>query len=181
MNKILPIILLVAIGFVSYGVYTQANKSIKSKRLQCQSATTTFERIFVDEPIKESIKALKSNNYIIKSDIEYSKLMKSNLIDTLNIEQADEILEKTIKEFIKNETHKSSDKKVLIDYYIYENDKKDSGKKNDDAKKYAGYLVFQFKYDNKLVYKIQTDYMNIDGSDIKERMNCVFESFVSID
>ena len=181
MNKLLPIILLCVIGFVSYSVYTQANKSAKTKRLECQSKTTTFERIFTEEPITEAIKSFKSNNYTIKSNIEYSKLMKSNLIDILTVEQSDEMFEKIIKSNIKIQDSKiENDTKVLIDYYIYENDKDDKGKKNDDAKKYAGYLVFQFKYNNKLVYKMQTDYMNIDASDIEDRMNCVIKSFSAI-
>ena len=181
MNKLLPIILLAIIGFVSYGVYTQANKSIKTKRLECQSKTTTFERIFTEEPIIEAIKSFKSNNYTIKSNIEYSKLMKSNLVDILSVEQSDEMLEKIIKSNIKIEDSKiQNDTKVLIDYYIYENDKEDKGKKNEDAKKYAGYLMFQFKYDNKLVYKIQTDYKNIDASDIEERMSCAIKSFTAL-
>ena len=181
MNKIFPLILLIAIIFVSYGVYTQANKSIKIKRLDCQSKTTTFERIFIEEPIKEAINSLKSNNYTIKSNIEYSKIMKSNLIDILNIKQADEILEKSIAANINTKnTHIEDEHKVLIDYYIYENDKDDSGKKNKDAKNYAGYLVFEFKYKNILVYKIQTDYMKLDASDIEDRMNCAIKSFTSI-
>ena len=77
-------------------------------------------------------------------------------------------------------THIEDEHKVLIDYYIYENDKDDSGKKNKDAKNYAGYLVFEFKYKNILVYKIQTDYMKLDASDIEDRMNCAIKSFTSI-
>jgi hypothetical protein len=181
MNKILPIILLILITFVSYGVYKQANKSVKTKRLECQAKTTTFERIFVEEPIKEAINSLKSNNYTINSFIKYSKFMKSNLINILTKEQADEILEKVIKSQIKEPIKTSDDTKVLIDYYIYENDKEDTGKKNNDAKSYAGYLMFEFKYKNILVYKIQTDYMDINASDIENRMNCVIKSFIEID
>ena len=40
--------------------------------------------------------------------------------------------------------------------------------------------MFEFKYDNKLVYKIQTDYMNIDANDLEDRMDCVINSFTSI-
>ena len=163
MNKILPIIGIAILGFVFYGVFTQATKSIKSKRVECQTKTITFEKINIDEPIKKAITSLKNGNYEIISDIEYSKYMKSNLINILSKEQSDEKL-----------------KKVLINYYIYENDKEDSGKKNNDAKSYAGYLVFEFKYDNKLVYKIQTDYMNLDGNDIDDRMDCAVNSFISI-
>ena len=47
---------------------------------------------------------------------------------------------------------------------------KDEGKKNKDAFLYAGYLVFEFKLKDELLYKIQIDYTNIDTSDIKSRM-----------
>jgi hypothetical protein len=65
-------------------------------------------------------------------------------------------------------------------YYIYENDKEDKGKKNKDALLYAGYLVFEFKLDNEILYKIQIDYMQTDASDIKSRVNCAIESFLTI-
>lgn len=182
MNKLIPIILITLMTFVAYGVYKQANKSMKIKRLECQSKTTTFEKIFVEEPIREAINSLKSNNYTISSSIEYSKFMKSNLIDIQTKEQADEMLKNAINSQIKEEDKKTSnDTKVSINYYIYENDKQDTGKKNNDAKSYAGYLMFEFKYNNILVYKIQTDYMNINASDIEERMNCAIKSFIAID
>ena len=182
MNKLIPIILITLMTFVAYGVYKQANKSMKTKRVECQSKTTTFEKIFIEEPIREAINSLKSNNYTINSSIEYSKFMKSNLIDILTKEQADEILKKVINSQIKEEDKKTSDDtKVSINYYIYENDKEDTGKKNNDAKSYAGYLMFEFKYNNKLIYKIQTDYMDTNISDLDERMDCVINSFISMD
>lgn len=181
MKNKLPIILLILFGIFFYSVYKEATKSAKSKRLECQSKTTTFEKIFIENPIKEAIKSLESNNYELISDIKYSEFMKSHLIDILTKEQSDEKLKAVIEKYInKNSSENKENQKLLIDYYIYENDKEDNGKKNKDAKSYAGYLVFEFKYDNKLVYKIQTDYMNIDANDLEERMNCAIDSFISI-
>ena len=40
--------------------------------------------------------------------------------------------------------------------------------------------MFEFKYDGKLVYKIQTDYMDIDANDLEDRMDCAINSFISI-
>ena len=102
--------------------------------------------------------------------------MSINIFDK---NQSDVLLKNILE---KNMISKKEDstEKTIIDYYIYENDKEDNGKKNNEAKSYAGYLVFEFKYENKLVYKIQTDYMNLDGNDINERMNCVIDSFISI-
>lgn len=104
--------------------------------------------------------------------------MPSHLINILDTKKADEILNKILKKYIQSNIE--NEKKLLIDYYIYENDKEDKGKKGAKSKLYAGYLVFQFKLDNHLVYKVQTDYMNIDGKDIEERMECSIKSFLSI-
>ncbi len=181
MNKILPITLLVLLTMISYSIYKEVIKSAKTKRLECQSKTTTFEKIFIENPIEEAINSLESNNYEIKSDIKYSEFMKSYLINILTKEQSDNKLKIVIEKYIdKNLTKSEKDKKLLIDYYIYENDKEDKGKKNKEAKSYAGYLMFEFKYDNKLVFKIQTDYMNLDANDLEDRMDCAVNSFVSI-
>lgn len=179
-SKIISLLIIILLSFIFYSIFIQATKSVKSKRLECQSKTTTFEKIFFEEPIIEAINSFKSNNYEIISNIEYSKYMKSHLIDILTKEQSDEKLKDVIDKYLSSKDTKASNKKLLINYYIYENDKEDRGKKNKDAKSYAGYLVFEFKYDKKLVYKIQTDYMNLDAKDIDERIDCVVNSFISI-
>ncbi|MGB1227475.1 MAG: hypothetical protein ACPG9K_06240 [Poseidonibacter sp.] len=179
MKKILPIILIVLVLFVTFAVFEELNKfDPKKKRLQCQEKTITFEKIEFENPIWETNNLIETNNFVIKSNIEYSKFMKSHLINILNVQQADDILNKILKQYIKSD--KPNNKKLEIDYYIYENDKEDKGKKGAKSKLYAGYLVFEFKLEGKVVYKIQTDYMNIDGNDIEERMNCVVKSFLSI-
>lgn len=179
-TKIIPIIIICLFSFIFYAVFTQATKSVKSKRVECQTKTTTFEKISFEEPIIDAINTFKSGNYEITSDIEYSKYMKSNLINILTKEQSNEKLQNIINKYLDSNIKSENNKNVLINYYIYENDKEDTGKKNKDAKSYAGYLVFEFKYDNKLIYKIQTDYMNIDGNDIEDRMDCSVNSFISI-
>ena len=179
MNKILPIVILTVITVIIFAVFEEVNKfDPKKKRLECQEKTVTFEKINFEDPIWESNNLIETNNFIIKSDIEYSKLMDSHLINILNVKQADEILTNVLKKYITSD--EPSDKKLVIDYYIYENDKKDKGKKGAKSKLYAGYLVFEFKLNGKIVYKIQTDYMDIDGKDIKERMDCVIKSFLSV-
>lgn len=181
MNKILPLVIIILLSVIFYAIFKEATKSSKVKRLECQTKTTTFEKIFVENSIKDAIDSFESNNYEINSDIKYSKYMKSHLIDILTREQSDEKLKKVIDKYInKNLINNKDDKKLLLDYYIYENDKEDNGKKNQEAKRYAGYLMFEFKYNNKLVYKIQTDYMNLDANDLEERMDCVLNSFISI-
>ena len=178
-KMILPGILILLILFVTFAVFEEVNKfDPKQKRLACQEITTTFEKIDFENPIWETNNLIETNNFIIKSDIEYSKYMPSHLKDILTITQADKMLNSILKTHIKSNT--PNEKKLIIDYYIYENDKEDKGKKGAKSKLYAGYILFEFKLDNKLVYKIQTDYMDIDGKDIKERMACAIDSFLSI-
>ena len=178
MKNYLLFIVILFVGFIFYAVLTQVSKSSKSTRVECQTKTTTFEKIFLDKPVEEAIKVLKKGNYKIVSNIEYSKYMKSNLINILTKEKADDLLKEVL---VKNlSINQNSNEKLTIEYYVYENDKEDTNKKNSEAKSYAGYLMFEFKYNNELIYKIQTDYKNIDASDIKERMDCVVSSFLSI-
>ncbi|WP_421716695.1 hypothetical protein [Arcobacter arenosus] len=180
MNKFFIFILIFIVGFFTYGIVTmESNDPIKKqKRLSCQTKTTTFEKIANKQLAQEAIKLLESSNYIIKSRIEKSVYMESQIDKHICEEKANEYLNKSISRYLK--TKEEKEQKLLIDYYILENDKEDKGKKGTKCKLYAGYLVFEFKLDNKLIYKIQTDYMNIDTSDIPERMDCVIKSFITL-
>jgi len=179
MTRVLYFFLALFIVAISYGVYTQVTKeSIKSKRVVCQNKTTTFERIYSKQNIQKAKKLLLTSNYDLHLTIDYSKYMPSNLKTIINKEK----LETMIKDIISNyeDTNKSSENNLQIDAYLYENDKEDKGKKSKKAKLYAGYIVFEFKLNNKSIYKIQTDYMHLDASDLEDRINCSIKSFVSL-
>ena len=177
MNKILIFILLIIALFFGYGIYSNINKkSAKTKRIACQDKTITFESLSSKKLISKAQELYSKGQYKILSDIEYSKLMNSVLINHLSKDDLEALVSKKLPPQKKN----LSNEFLLIDYYVYENDKKDSNKKNDKAKLYAGYLVFEFKLGKKLVYKIQTDYMKQDASDIENRVDCVIKSFKTI-
>lgn len=180
MNKLYTLLLTALILFFAYGIITKEKDTSlkKEKRVECQKKTITFEKIANKNLAKDAIKALETDNYIIKSRIEQSVYMKSSILNYITKEKSDVLLKSTISKYIKDK--KVAEKKLTIDYYILENDKEDKGKKGPKAKLYAGYLVFEFLYDGKLIYKIQTDYMKSDTSDIPERMDCVIKSFISL-
>lgn len=180
MNKFIFFVIVFVVTFFGYGIYSKnANDPIKKeKRVKCQEKTTTFEKISNKDLAKDAIDLLKSGNYIVKSRIELSKFMDSQILNHIDEKRANEFLEKSIALYATQPVAK--DEKLLIDYYILENDKEDTGKKGTKCKLYAGYLVFEFKLENKLIYKIQTDYMNMDTSDIPERMDCVLKSFITL-
>ena len=136
--------------FLTYGVLNQKKDDPKAKRVACQKSVTTFEKIYKKD-IQKAKELLKSSNYNIESYIEYSQNMKSNLKNSFSNKDSDKILVDDKKSFETEE--KQQNEKLLISYFIYENDKKDEGKKNKDAFLYAGYLVFEFKLKDELLYK----------------------------
>lgn len=176
------ILSLLIIILISGGLYAALNNATKAsstqKRLACQKTTITFERIYNQTKLKEAINLLGTNNYKTQIQIDYSKYMKSKLIDILDEKQAINKLQTALKLYIKEQ--KQTEDKLLIDFYIYENDKKDKRKKGDKCKLYAGYVMLEFKYKGELIYKIQTDYMQTDISDMNERLTCAIKSFVSL-
>ncbi len=168
------------ISAISFSVYEQINKpkmSAKSKRIDCQMKTTTFERILEKSLILEAQQLLKNKSYIIESKIWKSKYATSKLFDHISKEQIDSL---TIKAISNISIANTSKKNLLIKFYTRENDREDPGKHGTECKLYAGYLVYEFILDGKLVYKIQTDFMDFQGKDIAQRINCVFNSFMTI-
>jgi len=73
---------------------------------------------------------------------------------------------------------KSAD--IFVDIMIYENDKKDPGKKTARSKLYAGYIEATFKVNKQITYKIQTDFMNLKGKDIPQRITCLVNSVMTL-
>jgi len=180
MNKIYYILIALVLVFFGYGIITKKDNDPlkKEKRVPCQKTTTTFEKIANKKLSNKAVELLESGNFIIKSRIEQASFMESKILNYINVEKADEILLSVLKKYQKEQISKND--KLIIDYYILENDKEDTGKKGTKCKLYAGYLVFEFKLENKLIYKIQTDYMKMDTSDIPERMDCVIKSFITL-
>jgi hypothetical protein len=180
MNKFYYVLIVFVILFFGYGILTKDsnNPMKKEARVPCQKKTVTFEKISNRDLIEKAVSLLESGNYTVKSRIEQSVYMKSQILNYISVEKADKILTYTIKKYLKNDNNDND--KLLIDYYILENDKEDKGKKGTACKLYAGYLVFEFRLNGKLIYKIQTDFIEEDTSDIPERMDCVIKSFITL-
>ncbi len=168
-------------GFIivlfAYVIYSSVTKDDpKSSRLVCQKEVTTFETIRKPEQVSDAIKALKSGNYKLESEIRFSKFMKSQLGNYLSVEDVDKMLKEVI-----GVVANPSDNPLIIDYSVYENDKKDPGKKTKKSKLYAGYIYLDFKMDKKSVYGIQLDYKDLQAKDLKKRIECAIKSFLSAD
>jgi len=184
MKKYIYIVLIgVLCYFIGESIYVEMTKDStpgKAKRLECQKKVTTFERVFDKEEIINFQETIKSGSINFTSDIEKAKYSKSTLFESVSLENIDVILKDSLLEYkVTNSENVTSNYK--IHYYIYENDKDDPGKKSKKSKNYAGYVVFEIKnISNKLIYKIQIDFMDHKGSDIDQSIRCIVKSVMSI-
>ena len=172
---ILTLLLLVAIGYFSFG--HKAQKSAKAMRLACHKQSVVFEKVYDEVLLKKAQNALFSGAYKLTSRIQKSVYMKTRLFDYVDLKKVDKLVEDAIA------TYKSdiaTDDTVALDYYIYENDKTDPGKKTTKSKLYAGYLRFTLTYGGKRVYSVQVDFMDIYGKDIIKSVSCAIESIHTI-
>ncbi len=153
-------------------------ESGKAKRIPCQKHATSFERGFGDEDIKYAQKLIESGNVSLSSSIEKAVHAESKLFEYVKLSDTDKIVTNKLDSYVKNKVENSE--KLNLSYYIYENDIKDPGKKTKKSKLYAGYVVFQVKNkNNKVIYKVQIDFMDKKGADIAQSIECCIESLAT--
>ncbi|NOQ29898.1 MAG: hypothetical protein GQ570_02120 [Helicobacteraceae bacterium] len=156
-------------------IYTQVNKKdAKSKRVECQEHSTMFEKVVNKELLNTLQKSLKSGSVDVEVTAQKSTYMKSKLFEYV---KESDIKDNFLKLVNKNRDTKATAK---VDILIYENDKKDPGKKTAKSKLYAGYLVLSFNIQSTLVYKIQIDFMDDKGRDVQRVLECALNSAKTI-
>lgn len=174
MKKIIyTIIAFIVLFLIGQSIYQQINKTTaKAARIQCHKNSTVFEKVLKPKLLNTLQNDVKNGDISVNISIEKAKYMESklfNYVDPINVKKQ---FEKLIKTTGKNNSS--------IDILIYENDKNDPGKKTPKSKLYAGYLVFSFKQNNKLTYKLQIDFHDHKGHDIPKVLQCALNSIQSI-
>ena len=181
-KRMVQIILgLAVLFFIGSGIYDQANKkprSAKAKRLPCQKKSITFERTYIKPAIQKIQESLKNGAYTINIRKEEAVYMETRLFEYVDTDNVKTMIEKEFLTYAKES--KNSNENVTIDLLIYENDRGNPGKKTKKSKLYAGYLMFSFKLGGKEVYKIQIDFMNHEGKDIKQKIACAAKSIMTL-
>ena len=172
---ILTLLLVAAVAYISFG--SKSNKSGKAQRLACHKKSVVFEKVYSPVLLKEVQNALYAGEYKLTSRADKSKYMKTRMFEYVDLKEVDELVKTAIAGY-KTATSATNDK-VGVDYYIYENDKSDPGKKTAKSKLYAGYLHFSFTYKGKRVYAVQVDFMDLKGKDIHKSVQCAIKSIVT--
>ena len=169
---IISIVFFVAIG---NSIYDQMNKkSAKSVRLECHKNSTVFEKVLKPKLVTQLQDGIKNGAISLEIEIEKAKYMDSKLFEYVD----PQVVKKDFINLIKNV--KNNEKNVQVNILIYENDKNDPGKKTAKSKLYAGYLVFTYKVQNKLVYKQQIDFLDHEGKDIPKVLDCGLISVLTL-
>ena len=182
MKKNIIIFIIVFVGYlVGNSIYLQAIKDPtpgKAKRLACQKRVTAFEKSFDNKEIKKAQSLLKSGDVYFISSAKKAIYAKSKLFNYVSLKDADNIFQKELDTYKKSKS--IAKEKLKLIYSIYENDIKDPGKKTKKSKLYAGYIWLEIKNkDNKLIYKVQIDFMDKKGGDIAQTLKCCIKSFAT--
>jgi hypothetical protein len=165
---------------VGESIYKEATKSSSSrlKRIACHSEVVCFERLYgTPDEISTAKALLQAHRFRLNASVERSVHMKSRLFEVVKPADVEVLVDKAFKAGFTPAAAMPNDVEPLtIDYYIYENDKLDPGKKTPKSKLYTGYLVFNLIHNGKKLYKFQIDFMDPDGKDIEQRIRCAVES-----
>lgn len=170
-KTIFVIFVILVVSLIGISTYKQLNKkSAKASRLDCHKEVVVFERVYANDKLEELQKLIKTGEIKYDFKIEKAKYMESKLFEFVDANKtSDEVLHIL---GLKNYDKSDLELKVLL----YENDKLDPGKKSAEAKLYAGYLMFDFYISAIPIYKIQIDFMDLQGKDIAKRVECVKQS-----
>jgi hypothetical protein len=178
MRYFMTILLIGVVLIIMKSAYDQTQKpSAKAARLACHTKSVVFEKVQAPSLLKELQNALRSGDVAITTKTLEAKHMPTHLFEYL---KASDVEQKTHQELAKHALSSPVQKKASIEITIYENDKLDPGKKNTEAKLYAGYLIYQFSLDTQPVYKIQIDFMDLKASDVDEKIVCAIDSVMSL-
>ena len=175
------IIIVIFFSLVVKEIYTQTSKvktSAKAHRIECQKERITFEKVLKQDLVKQMQDSIKANNYTLDVWAQKAKYMKSVMFEKVSIKEIENRLNTELLKYKDNAIISSQN--LFLDVMVYENDKKDPGKKTAKSKKYAGYIEVGCKLGKKVVYKIQTDFMSLNGADIPNRLNCITKSIMTL-
>lgn len=136
--------------------------------LICEKESFTQYKVFNQELLNESQKALNRGYYKISSSYKKSKKIKSIVEDYISLNELDSFYIKAIGKKNKENIQKY----LTIDYKIIEKDKDTKTAKIKRKTFYSGSILTTFKADDKDIFKVFTDFRMYDKNEIKSRIDC---------
>lgn len=153
--------------YVKYGPKQQ----ILHSNLECQKQSPTYDKVIQPSLLKKAHTLLTSGAYVLDGGIIKPRFGKSYFSSLLDIDQTDEYFKNAI-----NIPQKQKNYVLKIRYELFENDKNDPRKKEED-KMYAGDLMSIFRINDKVIFKMKTRIKEYNKEEIKERIQCSVKAF----
>ncbi|PUE64161.1 hypothetical protein [Arcobacter caeni] len=171
-------IVLITITIVLYSKYI-ANDSYEEITkeevipLLCEKEVFTVSKIYNQELLNKSIKALNKGFYKLEGSYKKSQQTQSIIEDFISIEELNSYYIKAIEKKSKEDITKY----LTIKYEIIENDKKEQNKKISDCKFCSGGILTSFLADDKEIFKFYTDFKLYDKNEIASKIDCAIKVY----
>lgn len=166
------IIAVVITLYAKYGPKEKVPLRVHSN-LECQNTTSTIDKITTPSLFKSAKYYFENGLYVLDGGFIKPRFGKFYLKDIITIEEANEFFKSNI--VIKQKENPV--KYLKIKYEIIENDKNDPRKKDVQNTSHAGRILSSFRINGKEVFMMETDFLEYDKEDIKNRIDCTVEAF----
>ena len=166
-------IIIISVTLTLYVKYVAQDPEITKTKvvpLMCEQDTLTKYKVYNQELLNESLKALRRAYY--KLDGSYKSVNETSLVakDFISLNELDSLYVEAIGKKAKTDIKKF----LTIEYKLIEKDK------NSDIKRdsfYSGSIMTVFKAGQKDIFKIFTDFRLYDKEEILSRIKCSIEVY----
>jgi hypothetical protein len=172
-------IVIISITIILYSKYISnddyKNDDLKEKviPLSCEKEVFSTSKVYNQELLNESQKALDKGFYRLNGQYKKSTHSESIIEDFISLFEVDSFYIKSIDKEEKDNINKF----LQIDYQIIENDKKDPNNKQKDCKFCSGSILTTFKAEQKDIFKFYIDFNLYDKNEIEKRIDCTIKAY----
>ncbi len=141
--------------------------------LSCEKEVFTVSKVYNQELLNESMKALNKGFYKLEGTYKKSQLTPSIIEDFIAIDELNSYYEKAIEKKLKTDINKY----LTIKYEIIEDDKKDKNKKISNCKFCSGAILTSFMAEEKEIFKFYIDFRLLDKNEIASKIDCTIKVY----
>lgn len=141
--------------------------------LECEKEVLTVSKVYNQELLNESMKALNKGYYRFQGDYKKSLETESIIESFISINEMNSYYIDAIGKTPKKDINKY----LTIKYEIIENDRKDNSKKVTECKFCSGAILTTFMAENKEIFKFYIDFKLYDKNEILKRIDCTVKVY----
>ena len=141
--------------------------------LECEKEVFTVSKVYNQELLNESMKALNKGYYRFQGDYKKSLETESIIESFISINEMNNYYIDSIGKTPKKDINKY----LTIKYEIIENDRKDNSKKVTECKFCSGAILTTFMAENKEIFKFYIDFKLYDKNEILKRIDCTVKVY----